>query len=34
MLHTKFQGNWPSGPEKEDFLRFSTYMGRAAILVM
>ena len=34
MLHTKFQGNLPSGSGEEDFLRFLSYMGVAAILVM
>ena len=34
MLHTKFQGNWLSGSGEEDFLRFSTYICMAAILVM
>ena len=34
MLHTKFQGNQPSGSGEEDFLRFLPYMGIAAILVM
>ena len=34
MLHTKFNGNKPSGSEEENFLRFSTYMGMAAILDM
>ena len=34
VLHTKFQGNQPSGSGKEDFLRFLPYMGMAAILVM
>ena len=34
MLHTKFQGNRPSGSGEEDFLRFLPYMGMAAILVM
>ena len=30
MLHTKFQGHWPTGSGKEDFLRFLPYMGMAA----
>ena len=30
MLHTKFQGNRPSGSGVEDFLRFLPYMGMAA----
>ena len=34
VLHTKFQGNQPSGFGKEDFLRFLPYMGMVAILVM
>ena len=34
MLHTKFQGNQPSGSGEEDFLRFLPYMGMVAILVM
>ena len=34
MLHTKFQGNRPSGSGEEDFLKFLPYMGVAAILVM
>ena len=33
MLHTKFQGHKPFG-SGEDFLRFLTYIGMAAILVM
>ena len=33
MLHTKFQSHLPFG-SGEDFLRFLTYMGMAAILVM
>ena len=34
MLHTKFQGHWPTGSGEEDFLRFLPYMGMAAMLVM
>ena len=34
MLHNKFQGHRPFGSGEEDFLRFSLYMGMAAILVM
>ena len=34
MPHTKFQGHWPFGSGEEDFLRFLSYMGMAAILVM
>ena len=34
MLHTKFQGHWSIGSGEEDFVRFSPYMGMAAILVM
>ena len=34
MLHTKFQGHRSVGSEEEDFLRFLSYMGMAAILVM
>ena len=34
MLHTKFQGNRPSGSKEDDSLRFLPYMGMAAILVM
>ena len=34
MLHTKFQGRRPFGSGQEDFLRFLTYVGMAAILVM
>ena len=33
MLHTKFHGNRPFGSGEEDFFRFLTYMGMAAILV-
>ena len=32
MLHAKFQNH--SGSGEEEFLRFSPYMGMAAILVM
>ena len=31
MLHTKFQGNRSSGSGEDDFLRFSAYMGQAAM---
>ena len=34
MLHTKFQGHRQFGSGEEDFLRFLSYMGMAAILVM
>ena len=34
MLHAKFQDHRTSGSGEEDFLRFSAYMGMAAILVM
>ena len=34
MLHTNFQGHQPIGSGEDDFLRFSPYMGMAAILVM
>ena len=34
MLHTKFQGHRPFGFEEEYFLRFLSYMGMVAILVM
>ena len=34
MLHTKFQGNWPNGSGKEDFLRFWAFLSMTAILVM
>ena len=34
MLHTKFQGNRPSGSGEEDFFRFLPYIGVAAILVI
>ena len=34
MLHTKFQGHRSIGSGEEDFLRFSPYMGMAAMLVM
>ena len=34
MLHTKFQGNRPSGSEEEHFLRFLPDMGMVAILAM
>ena len=34
MLHSKFQSHRPFGSGEEDFLRFLTYMGMAAILVM
>ena len=27
MLHTKFQGNWPSGCGEEDFLRFWAFLA-------
>ena len=33
MLHAKFQDQRTSGCEEEFFLRFSPYMGMAAILV-
>ena len=33
MLHTKFQGNHPSGSEKVEYLKFLAYMGKPAILV-
>ena len=34
MLHTKFQGNWPSGWEKKIFLWFWVFFSMTAILVM
>ena len=35
MMHTKFQSNSLLVPEKKiDFLRFLSYMGMAAILVI
>ena len=34
MLHAKFQDHRTSGSGEGDFLRFSPYMGMAAILVM
>ena len=34
VLHTKFQGNQPSGSGEEDFLMFLSYMGMVTILVM
>ena len=34
MLHAKFQDNRSLGSGEEDFLRFLTYMGVAAILVI
>ena len=34
MLHAKFQDNRNYGSGEEDFLRFTPYMGVAAILVM
>ena len=34
MLHTKFQGHRPFGSGEEDFLRFLSYVGMAATLVM
>ena len=34
MLHTKFQGHRSIGSGEEDFLRFLTHMGMAAMLVM
>ena len=34
MLHAKFQDHRTSGSGKEDLLRFLSYMGTAAILVM
>ena len=33
MLHAKMQDHRPSGSGKEDFVRFLSYMGMAAILV-
>ena len=33
MLHTKFQGNWPSGSGEEEFLRFWAFVSMTAILV-
>ena len=34
MLHAKFRDQRTSGSGEEDFLRFLSYMGIAAILVM
>ena len=34
MLHAKFQDHRTSGSGEEDFYKFLTYMGVAAILVM
>ena len=34
MLHAKFQDHRTSGSGEEDFLRFLSYMGMVAILVM
>ena len=34
MLHTKFQGNWPSGSGEEIVLACLSYMGMTATLVM
>ena len=34
MLRTKFQGHWSIDSGEEDFLRFLSYMGMAAMLVM
>ena len=34
MLHTKFQGHGSIGSGEEDLLRFLSYMGMAAMLVM
>ena len=34
MLHAKFQDNKIYGSGEEDFQRFLTYMGMAAILVL
>ena len=34
MLHTKFQGHRPFGSREENFLKFLSYMGKAAILDM
>ena len=34
MLHTKFQGHQPFGSGEKNFLRFLSYIGRVAILVM
>ena len=34
MLHTKFQGHGSIGFGEEDFLKFLSYMGMAAMLVM
>ena len=34
MLHAKIQDHGTSGSEGEDFLKFLTYMGMAAILVI
>ena len=34
MVYAKFQDHQTSGSEKEDFKRFSPYVGMMAILVM
>ena len=34
MLHSEFKDRQTSGTGKEDFVRFLSYMGVAAILVM
>ena len=34
MLHAKFQDHGTSSSGEEDFLRFLSYMGLVAILVM
>ena len=34
MIHAKFQDHMTSGSGEEGFIRFITYMGMAAILVM
>ena len=34
MLHTKPQGHWPFGSGEEDFWKFFTIYGVAAILIM
>ena len=34
ILHTKFQGHRSVGSEKEDFFKFSPFVGKGGMLVM
>ena len=34
MLHTNFQGNWPSGSGEKDLLKFWGFVSMTAIVVM